>query len=29
VASGIVMGMGVVGYPVAINALYRYTQHKA
>lgn len=26
VASGIVMGMGVVGYPVAINALYRFTQ---
>jgi 3-dehydroquinate dehydratase-2 len=26
VASGIVMGMGVVGYPVAINALYRLSQ---
>ena len=26
VASGIVMGMGVVGYPVAINALYRFSQ---
>jgi 3-dehydroquinate dehydratase-2 len=26
VASGIVMGLGVVGYPVAINALYRLSQ---
>lgn len=24
VASGVVMGLGVVGYPVAINALYRF-----
>jgi 3-dehydroquinate dehydratase II len=29
VASGIVMGLGVVGYPVAINALYRLSQQKA
>jgi len=29
VASGIVMGLGVIGYPVAINALYRYSQQKA
>jgi 3-dehydroquinate dehydratase-2 len=26
VASGIVMGLGVIGYPVAINALYRLRQ---
>jgi 3-dehydroquinate dehydratase II len=29
VASGIVMGLGVIGYPVAINALYRYSRQKA
>lgn len=29
VASGIVMGLGVVGYPVAINALYRLAQQRA
>lgn len=28
VASGVVMGMGVVGYPVAINALYRFSQQR-
>jgi 3-dehydroquinate dehydratase II len=29
VASGIVMGLGVVGYPVAINALHRYSRQRA
>jgi 3-dehydroquinate dehydratase II len=29
VASGVVMGLGVVGYPVAINALYRFAQERA
>jgi 3-dehydroquinate dehydratase II len=29
VASGIVMGLGVIGYPVAINALHRYSRQKA
>ena len=28
VASGVVMGMGVLGYPVAINALYRFSQQR-
>jgi len=27
VASGIVMGLGVVGYPVAVNALHRLVHH--